>query len=636
MWHLETVLRPRGEPPGGLSGQAAERGAGRGAEGHLPRPRRTAPHRAPPGRLPPPLRATARLRVTYVRPQLRRVHAYTHAYIHICIYIYVRWHTRSGGWWLGLPDLPLRQTRTRIRSVYAYARMSIHIPVKEVQEKFLAEAPRRRGPAGFPLDNGGGWGGWSFLPPPPVPELRCGDGRPWAAETPPAASGRPAPGAAFPAPASASAPPGRRDPAARRGRPREAAPALTVAELEQRGGVVEAAVAGEAVLHPAAALPASPRLSRRPPAASSPTQLRSGGGWGRGGLLPASLSCHGNPFTPPRLGLGRRPLRSAPPLRRGGETRGAGRGGVTARRRGGRRRRGCSPQRTRGCSRARRRLASAAPRRAAQPPPGGWQAEGRSRRRGGGAAPSERGRRDLAGREPLGGRGRREGRASAAAGPGAPLARAGRGGGGGGTGTGTHGGAAGPAGSRVLRLGAGPARPFALGGPAEPPRRRNPAPVWKRGERRSPVRRRGAVPPARRRDAARRGALIGARWSGGTARPCGGKCPPSGCGGEPAARPRSDRLRVEGRSFAASAGAGCRLESAGQPTASASVPPYRSDALLIAGLADAPRFFHWSNRLRVVAPYALHGFQWRFSWLQDRVVRIILTLPYNGGGRCVV
>lgn len=330
------------------------------------------------------------------------------------------------------------------------------------------------------------------------------------------------------------------------------------------------------------------------------------------------------------------PLRSAAEARGGDPRGGAGRGGVTARRRGGRRRRGCSPQRTRGCSRARRRLASAAPRRAAQPPPGGWQAEGRSRRRGGGAAPSERGRRDLAGREPLGGRGRREGRASAAAGPGAPLARAGRGGGGGGTGTGTHGGAAGPAGSRVLRLGAGPARPFALGGPAEPPRRRNPAPVWKRGERRSPVRRRGAVPPARRRDAARRGALIGARWSGGTARPCGGKCPPSGCGGEPAARPRSDRLRVEGRSFAASAGAGCRLESAGQPTASASVPPYRSDALLIAGLADAPRFFHWSNRLRVVAPYALHGFQWRFSWLQDRVVRIILTLSYNGGGRCVV
>lgn len=95
--------RHRPSPPWGAAGWAlrAGSGAGRGqGGGRTPAPsapRRTAPHRAPPGRLPPPLRATARLRVTYVRPQLRRVHAYTHAYIHICIYIYVRWHTRSGG-----------------------------------------------------------------------------------------------------------------------------------------------------------------------------------------------------------------------------------------------------------------------------------------------------------------------------------------------------------------------------------------------------------------------------------------------------------------------------------------------------------------------------------------------------------
>lgn len=74
-----------------------------------------------------------------------------------------------------------------------------------------------------------------------------------------------------PASASAPAPPGRRHLAAPRGRL-----VLTVAELEQRGGVVKAAVAGEAVLHPAAALPASPRPSRRLPRPRTEERRRRG------------------------------------------------------------------------------------------------------------------------------------------------------------------------------------------------------------------------------------------------------------------------------------------------------------------------------------------------------------------------
>lgn len=91
--------------------------------------------------------------------------------------------------------------------------------------------------------------GRSFLPPvlPAAQPGPCGQACPQALLSPPPAS------------AFAPAPPGRRHLVAPRGRP-----ALTVAELEQRGGVVKTAVAGEAVLHPAAAPPASPRPSRRP------------------------------------------------------------------------------------------------------------------------------------------------------------------------------------------------------------------------------------------------------------------------------------------------------------------------------------------------------------------------------------
>lgn len=218
--------------------------------------------------------------------------------------------------------------------------------------------------------NGGGWGRRSFLPPPsPLPELRCGAGRPWAAETPPAASGRPAPGAAFPAPASVSAPPGHRDPGFSPGTmvgggPRPYRCRTGAARRCRRGCCSWKSRPPSCRCAPGlpSAVPAAARCLLA-------HTLRSGGGWGRGGLLPASLSCHGNPFAPPRLG--RRPLRSAPlcsAAEARGETRGAGRG--AARRRHGGRRRG-APLTDRGAVPARQRLS----REGSRERPGGRRGE---------------------------------------------------------------------------------------------------------------------------------------------------------------------------------------------------------------------------------------------------------------------
>lgn len=277
------------------------------------------------------------------------------------------------------------------------------------------------------------------------------------------------------------------------------APALTVAELEQRGGVVEAAVAGEAVLHPAAALPASPRLSRRPPAACSPTRCGAEAAGAAAASLPASLSCHGNPFTLPRLG--RRPLRSAPPPRLGGDPRGGpGRGG----------------------------------------------------RRHGTERPGRRGDAGAAGRAGAASSGQR-GHLSSAAPPAPGRLREGR--------------AAG-----------------------------------------SPCRARGPVAPP---------VSIGPRRSTDTARPCGGTCPPmargltpstivgTGGAGAPWMRSRGFAVQLCGRGAPGH-------RSASSPRLSAPLPRASS------------RFLHWSNSPPVIAPYALHWFQRRFSWLQDGAVTITL------------
>lgn len=122
---------------------------------------------------------------------------------------------------------------------------------------------------------------------------------------------------------------------------------LTVAELQERGGVIEAAVTGESVLHhpeggpppPPVGLWFCPRplwpFSPPAPAASLSARLltplththahslrSSRGGWAGAGLLPASASCHDNAFTPPWLGLPPPPLLlllSPPPPPEGGK-----------------------------------------------------------------------------------------------------------------------------------------------------------------------------------------------------------------------------------------------------------------------------------------------------------------------------
>lgn len=97
-------------------------------------------------------------------------------------------------------------------------------------------------------------------------------------------------------------------------------PALTVAELQQRGRVVQAAIAGEAVLHAEAG--PRPLRPRSPTHCALPS--RRGAGAGAGPAV-AAAGHHGNPGPPlPRTNT-RRP--SCP--------RGGGLGGVARRRRGG-------------------------------------------------------------------------------------------------------------------------------------------------------------------------------------------------------------------------------------------------------------------------------------------------------------
>lgn len=98
-------------------------------------------------------------------------------------------------------------------------------------------------------------------------------------------------------------------------------PALTVAELQQRGRVVQAAIAGEAVLHAEAG--PRPLRPRSPTHCALPS--RRGAGAGAGPAV-AAAGHHGNPGPPPQKTSTRRPR--CP--------RGGGLGGVAGRRRGGR------------------------------------------------------------------------------------------------------------------------------------------------------------------------------------------------------------------------------------------------------------------------------------------------------------
>lgn len=98
-------------------------------------------------------------------------------------------------------------------------------------------------------------------------------------------------------------------------------PALTVAELQQRGRVVQAAIAGEAVLHAEAG--PRPLRPRSPTHCALPS--RRGAGSGAGPAV-AAAGHHGNPGPPPQRTSTRRPR--CP--------RGGGLGGVAGRRRGGR------------------------------------------------------------------------------------------------------------------------------------------------------------------------------------------------------------------------------------------------------------------------------------------------------------
>lgn len=222
----------------------------------------------------------------------------------VCVYVGIRAkETRSGGWSLELQIcLWERCTRTSIPSTHAH--VSLHVPMKEVQ-KLLAEAPR--GLAGFPPYNGGGWRGWSFLsPPPPLPELRRGAGRPRAAEAPPAAWTRPAPGAAFPSPASASAPPERRDPAARRGGARPYRCRTGAARRCRRGCCSWRSRPPSCRCAPGvpSAVPAAARCLLA-------HTLRSGGGWGRGGLAACLTQLPWQPIHSAAAGAAAAPLRSA-------------------------------------------------------------------------------------------------------------------------------------------------------------------------------------------------------------------------------------------------------------------------------------------------------------------------------------
>lgn len=104
-------------------------------------------------------------------------------------------------------------------------------------------------------------------------------------------------------------------------------PTLTVAELQQRGRVVQAAIAGEAVLHAEAG--PRPLRPRSPTHCALPS--RRGAGAGAGPAV-AAAGHHGNPGPPP-------PLPPPPPktsTRHPRCPRGGGLGGMVRRRRGGR------------------------------------------------------------------------------------------------------------------------------------------------------------------------------------------------------------------------------------------------------------------------------------------------------------
>lgn len=112
-------------------------------------------------------------------------------------------------------------------------------------------------------------------------------------------------------------------------------PPLTVAELEQRGCVVQAAVAREAVLHAEAAgqrpLPRPGRAAAAHPH-TEPRRAAAGAGAGAGpAVAAAAAGYHGNPGPAAAAALARRPL--CPPgggLRGGRGRAGTGRGGDAA------------------------------------------------------------------------------------------------------------------------------------------------------------------------------------------------------------------------------------------------------------------------------------------------------------------
>lgn len=96
----------------------ARRGGGQGVEGHLPQPRH--PNCAPEVTDSPAL---------YVYSNTCLVHRYMFMYVCMCVCVYVgirATETRSGGWSLELPDLPLGKMHTGIHTIHVRTRISAY------------------------------------------------------------------------------------------------------------------------------------------------------------------------------------------------------------------------------------------------------------------------------------------------------------------------------------------------------------------------------------------------------------------------------------------------------------------------------------------------------------------------------